>query len=53
LYEKDRNENRNGVELPFALERKYPKAGKRVGLVWGISHLSSYQIDPEETKPLG
>ena len=34
LYEIDREQNTPGVELPFALERKYPNAGKEWGWQW-------------------
>lgn len=34
LYEKDRKANLNGVQLPGALEREYPKAGKEWGWFW-------------------
>lgn len=34
IYEKDRNAKLNGVQLPGALERKYPNAGKEWGWFW-------------------
>ena len=34
LYEEDRMENRPGVPLPKALERKYPNAGKEWPWFW-------------------
>lgn len=34
LYEIDRKENQPGVQLPYALERKYPNAGKQWGWYW-------------------
>jgi integron integrase len=34
LFEHDRRNNVPGVELPFALERKYPNAGKQWGWHW-------------------
>jgi integron integrase len=34
LYEQDRRQQRPGVMLPFALERKYPKAGTQWGWFW-------------------
>ena len=37
LYDEDREKNLNGVALPGALERKYPRAGKEVGLVLALS----------------
>ena len=34
IYEDDRFDNHPGVELPKALERKYPNAGKEWGWFW-------------------
>jgi integron integrase len=34
IYEKDRREGLPGVELPYALEKKYPKANKEFGWFW-------------------
>jgi len=34
LYEEDRRENRPGVPLPFALDRKYPNADKEWSWYW-------------------
>lgn len=34
IYEKDKGEGLPGVELPYALERKYPKANKEFGWFW-------------------
>ncbi len=34
IYEKDRKEQLNGVQLPGALERKYPNAGKEWAWFW-------------------
>jgi integron integrase len=34
LYESDRIDDRNGVEVPFALERKYPNCGKEWAWFW-------------------
>ena len=34
IYEKDRRENKRGVQLPYALERKYPNAAKSWGWYW-------------------
>lgn len=34
LYYEDRHNNTPGVELPYALERKYPNAGKEWGWQW-------------------
>ncbi len=45
LHEKDRSENRNGVELPYALEKKYPEAGKEWNWFW-LFPSSKLSIDP-------
>lgn len=34
LFKKDRSNDVPGVELPYALERKYPNAGKQFGWHW-------------------
>lgn len=34
LYEADQKNNVNGVELPYALEKKYPNAGKEWAWQW-------------------
>jgi integron integrase len=34
VFEHDRSENQPGVALPYALERKYPNAGKAWGWYW-------------------
>ena len=34
LYEKDRMEDRKGVALPYALEKKYPRAGEEWAWQW-------------------
>ena len=34
IHESDRGNDLPGVELPFALERKYPNAGKEFGWFW-------------------
>jgi integrase len=36
IFEQDRAQGRPGMMLPYALERKYPKAGSQTGLVLGI-----------------
>ena len=43
VHEDDRANERPGVELPFALERKYPNAGKMLGWHWLFpqDHLST------------
>ncbi len=45
LYEKDRVEERNGVALPYALERKFPEAGKEWGWFWVFPSLK-LSVDP-------
>jgi len=45
IYEKDRKENLNGVQLPGALERKYPNAGKEWGWFW-LFPSQTVSIDP-------
>ena len=45
LYEKDREQNINGVYLPGALEKKYPNAGKEWGWFW-LFPSQSLSIDP-------
>lgn len=46
LYDDDRAGGRNGVMLPDALERKYPKAGTQWGWFW------VFPSDHESTDPL-
>lgn len=45
LYDHDRERNVNGVALPGALERKYPKAGKEWGWFW-LFPSKTLSIDP-------
>ncbi|MBN1255608.1 MAG: integron integrase [Deltaproteobacteria bacterium] len=45
LYEHDRKENVNGVWLPGALDKKYPKAGKEWGWFW-LFPSKSLAVDP-------
>ena len=47
VFEEDRSRKIAGVVLPFALERKYPEAGKMWGWHWlfPMDHLS---LDPEK-----
>jgi len=45
LYDKDRKGNINGVQLPGALERKYPNAGKEWGWFW-LFPSKSISVDP-------
>ena len=47
VFDEDRIRNVPGVVLPFALERKYPEAGKMWGWHWlfPMGHLS---VDPEK-----
>lgn len=45
LYERDRREKQAGVQLPFALERKYPNAGKTWGWYW-VFPAPNLSIDP-------
>lgn len=45
LYKKDRETKLNGVQLPGALERKYPNAGKEWGWFW-LFPSQSLSIDP-------
>ena len=45
LYEQDRAQGRAGVMLPYALERKYPKAGTQLGWFW------VFPSDHESTDP--
>ena len=47
FYEEDRNEGRAGVELPFALERKYPNAGKEWAWFW-IFPSAKISVDPRK-----
>ncbi len=45
LYDQDRLHQRHGVMLPYALERKYPKAGSQLGWFW------VFPSDHESTDP--
>ncbi|AHC15462.1 integron integrase [Salinispira pacifica] len=45
LFELDRRENRNGVALPGALERKYPDAGKEWAWFW-LFPAQKLSVDP-------
>ncbi|MEW6003186.1 MAG: tyrosine-type recombinase/integrase, partial [Nitrospirota bacterium] len=45
LYDEDRSKKLNGVYLPGALEKKYPKAGKEWGWFW-LFPSKSLSIDP-------
>jgi integron integrase len=45
LYDRDREQNLNGVALPAALERKYPNAGKEWRWFW-LFPAKSLSIDP-------
>lgn len=45
IYEKDRKENLNGVQLPGALERKYPNAGKEWRWFWFFPS-QTVSVDP-------
>ena len=45
LYDQDRLHQRPGVMLPYALERKYPKAGTQLGWFW------VFPSDHESTDP--
>jgi integron integrase len=45
IYEKDRRGNLNSVQLPGALERKYPNAGKEWGWFWFFP-AQTVSIDP-------
>ena len=45
LYKKDREAKLNGVQLPGALERKYPNAGKEWGWFW-LFPSQSLSMDP-------
>ncbi|MBI2890480.1 MAG: integron integrase [Nitrospirae bacterium] len=45
LFDRDRAEDRPGVYLPDALERKYPSAGKEWAWFWAFP-ASSHSIDP-------
>lgn len=48
LFNKDREANLNGVQLPGALERKYPNAGKEWGWFW-LFPSKSLSIDPQSS----
>jgi integron integrase len=45
IFEQDRTHSRPGVMLPYALERKYPKAGTQLGWFW------VFPSDHESTDP--
>jgi integron integrase len=45
IFEQDRAQGRPGVRLPFALDRKYPKAGTQLGWFW------VFPSDHESTDP--
>ncbi len=45
IYDKDRKEKINGVQLPGALEKKYPNAGKEWGWFW-LFPSKSISVDP-------
>jgi integron integrase len=45
LYEKDRKNNVPGVQIPNALERKYPNAGKEWGWFWAFPSYT-LSVDP-------
>lgn len=45
LHERDRSEDLPGVELPKALERKYPNAGKEWAWFWAFP-AGSVSVDP-------
>ena len=49
LYLLDREKNMPGVELPGALERKYPNAGKKWGWFW-LFPSKTLSIDPQSGK---
>jgi integron integrase len=46
IHEEDRKNNANGVELPAALERKYPNAGKEWRWFW-LFPAHTLSVDPE------
>jgi len=45
LFDQDRRDNSPGVELPRALERKYPNAGKQWAWFW-VFPAPSHSVDP-------
>ena len=45
IYEKDRKQGVSGVQLPGALEKKYPNAGKEWGWFW-LFPSRSLSVDP-------
>jgi integron integrase len=49
LFERDRKDNTDGVQLPGALERKYPNAGKEWGWQW-VFPSRSLSVDPRTRK---
>jgi integron integrase len=46
-YEKDKIKNIAGVQLPYALDRKYPNAGREWGWFW-VFPSEKLSIDPRE-----
>jgi site-specific recombinase XerD len=50
LYSSDRRDKRPGVPLPFALDRKYPKASFEWAWYW-IFPSSRLSVDPRTGKP--
>ena len=49
LYDEDRTNDVAGVELPHALERKYPNAGKEWGWFW-LFPSKTLSVDPRSGK---
>ena len=49
LYKEDRTNDIDGVYLPYALERKYPNAGKEWGWQW-VFPSKSLSVDPRTKK---
>jgi integron integrase len=49
LYDQDRKEDLNGVWLPGALEKNYPRAGKEWGWFW-LFPSKSLSIDPQSRR---
>jgi integrase len=45
LWEQDRQAQRGGVDVPHALETKYPDMGQRWGWIW-VFPASSLSVDP-------
>jgi integrase len=48
-YETDRNENRPGISLPFALHRKYPNAATAWAWYW-VFPAPSFCLDPHSNE---